>query len=151
MLTGAYVYDGVDLSITGDGVRGLSFSRHYSSLASARNTGLGKGWSHNHESMIREHSDIEAAFGEATPVHAASLIVSTRAVSDMVDLTASPKAWVVGSLAAYWGMEAVRGNTATLTMGRRTIPFTQLADGTFLPPAGMTGTLTGIASAANTR
>ncbi len=141
MLTGAYVYDGTDLSISGDGIRGLTFSRHYSSLASSKNTGLGKGWSHNHESSIVEHADIDAAFGMSTPVHAASLIAATWAVSDMVDLPNSPKAWVVGSLAAYWGMEQVEDNTATITMGRRTLPFTKLADSSFLPPTGMTGAL----------
>ncbi|NBB81710.1 MAG: hypothetical protein GVY36_20095, partial [Verrucomicrobia bacterium] len=142
MLTGAYVYDGVDLSLSGEGVRGLTFSRHYSSLASANNKAMGKGWSHNHESSIIEHSDIEAAFGEATPVHAASLIAATWAVGDMVDMPSSPKAWVIGSLAAYWGMEEVRENTATIAVGRRAMPFTKLADGSFLPPAGMMGILT---------
>ncbi|PXA03908.1 hypothetical protein DDZ13_09720 [Coraliomargarita sinensis] len=142
MLTGAYVYDGTDLSLSGSGVRGLTFSRHYSSLAAGTDTGMGKGWSHNHQSTIIEHADTNAAFGGSTPVHAASLIASLWAVRDMMELSTSPKAWVVGSLAAYWGMAEVEDNTATLTMGRRTLPFTKLADGTFLPPAGMTGILT---------
>ncbi|TVP77777.1 MAG: hypothetical protein EA353_09630 [Puniceicoccaceae bacterium] len=142
MLTGAYVYDGTDLSLSGAGVRGLSFTRHYSSLAAGTNSGMGKGWSHNHQSAIVEHSDTNAAFGGSTPVHAASLIAAMWAARDMMELDTSPKAWVVGSLAAYWGMEEVKNNTVTLTMGRRTLPFTQLADGSFLPPAGMTGILT---------
>lgn len=142
MLTGAYVYDGTEMSISGEGVRGLKFMRHYSSLASGLNSGMGKGWSHNYQSSIIEHSDIDAALGEATPVHAASLIAATWAVSDLVDLETSAKAWVVSSIASFWGLEEIKGNAVTVKMGRKNLPFTKLADGSFVPPAGMTSILT---------
>lgn len=141
MLTGAYVYDTTDLLLSGEGVRGLAFTRHYSSLAAGIDTGMGKGWSHGHQSSIVEHSDTSAAFGEATPVHAASMIAALWATRDMAELETSPKAWVVGSLAAYWAMEQVKDNTATVTIGRQTLPFTRLADGSFVPPAGINAAL----------
>ncbi|MCC5804956.1 MAG: hypothetical protein JJU00_01390 [Opitutales bacterium] len=123
-------------------MRGLAFTRQYSSLAAGIDTGMGKGWSHGYQSTIVEHSDTAAAFGGSTPLHAASMIAALWAISDMAELETSPKAWVVGSLAAYWAMEQVKNNTATLVNGRHTLPFTRLADGSFVPPAGITAALT---------
>jgi RHS repeat-associated protein len=142
MLTGAYVFDGTDLRLSGSGVRGLAFTRHYSSLAASANQELGKGWSHSYQSSLTVHSDTGAALGTATPRHAASLITAVHAVGDLVDSPTSPTAWVVASIAADWGLGQIRDNTVTLAMGRRTLPFTRLADGSFLPPPGMTATLT---------
>jgi RHS repeat-associated protein len=141
MLSGAYVFDRSDLSLSGAGVRGLNFSRHYSSLAAGQTAGMGKGWSHGYDSSIVVHSDPEAALGVSSPQHAASLLVATRVVSDLVDLPTSPKAWVVNSIAAWWGLEEIFENTVTVRVGRNTIPFTKLADGSFLPPPGMTSQL----------
>ena len=142
MYSGAYVYDGTDLSLSGDGARGLAFTRSYSSLAAGSDVGLGKGWSHGYQNSIVEHSDVEAALGQSSPLHAASLIAATWAVGDMVNMPDSPKAWVVASLAAYRGLNEIKGNSATVKTDRRTVPFTRIADGTFLPPPGMTATLT---------
>jgi YD repeat-containing protein len=142
MLSGAYIYDHSDLNLSGTDVRGLNFTRHYTSIASGRNTGLGKGWRHGYESSILERSNPGTALGTATPVHASSLLVATWVMSDLVDLPTSPKAWVVNAISAYWGLEEILQNTATVTLGQNSTPFTKLADGSFVPPPGMTSQLT---------
>jgi len=140
LFSGAYVYDGIDLGVSGSGLHGLGFQRSYSSLASQSNQGMGYGWSHGYQSSIVEYSDVESALGR-DPSHAASMIAAIWAAADMYDNMESPKAWLIGSLACYWSMDQMKNNTLSVNTGRHCIPFTRMADGSYLPPVGINADL----------
>lgn len=142
LYNGTCVADQTDLSLGGDGARGLTLSRHYSSATAAGPSQLGRGWSHNFEGSVTEHSDTTATFGGTTPESAANAIVATLVLSDLsTDALDRAKGWVVASIAAYWTLEQTRNNTVSATFGRQSFSFTRQADGTFTPAAGITAQL----------
>ena len=142
MYSGAYLSDHSDLSLGGAGARGLQFARHYSSIAADRkNSSLGFGWTHDYQATLTVSSDTGSALGQTTPVSAASLIAATYAIYDLARVPTTAKSWVISSLAANWGLDQVLDHTVTLSAGRHNMPFTQLADGSYAPPAGVTAQL----------
>ena len=142
LYNGNCVADQTDLALGGGGARGLTLSRHYSSAGDAGPSHLGRGWSHNFEGTLAEHTDTAAAFGGGTAASAASAIVALQAIVDLSRHSLdTPKGWVVASIAAFWALEQAKDNTVTATFNRRNYSFSRQVDGSYTPSAGLTATL----------
>lgn len=142
LYTGAYVYDRADLTLGGNGAKGLSFSRHYSSDLRGGASPLGTGWTHSYNTFLTEYTDTASAFGQTTPVAAAAMISACYALNDcMLNESGNAKGWVTSCIIANWAMDQVRNNAVTLTVDRKNYVFNRLSDGSFAPSAGLTAQL----------
>ncbi|MCC6226728.1 MAG: hypothetical protein IT195_10025, partial [Microthrixaceae bacterium] len=142
MASGAYIYDKADLSIDADTQRPLAFARHYDS--NRRNldpTALGYGWTHNWHIRATRRSDIKAGLGETTPAEMAPALVATAAALEVFSGSSTAKEWAVAALIARWGVDALKENAVSVTMGKDAVQFVRLPDGRFLRPQGLTHTL----------
>ncbi|MCC6226729.1 MAG: hypothetical protein IT195_10030, partial [Microthrixaceae bacterium] len=142
LASGAYIYDKADLSIDADTQRPLAFARHYNS--NRRNldpAALGYGWTHNWDIRATKRSDIKAGLGETTPAEMAPALVATAAALEVFSGSSTAKEWAVAALIARWGVDALKENAVSVTMGKDAVQFVRLPDGRFLRPQGLTHAL----------
>lgn len=143
MATGAFVYDKEDLSLGGQGVRGLSFQRHYNSNRSNSDASkLGYGWTHSYEMNAVIRTAAEAGLGETTPFEAAPIFAAAAMISELVNDTSNLKAMVAGMLVANTAVDNLFNNAVALQMGGESVQFIKYPNGTYIAPAGSTMTLT---------
>lgn len=144
MATGAFLLDSTDISLGGSAPRGLSFSRSYNSQRRADNSaGLGYGWTHNWNGSVTIRSAVDAGLGETTTAEAAPLMLAAAAVNDLIDSRAPRTArnWVIAALIADWATDQLLDNAASVTIGKRTLQFIKMPDGSYIAPAGLSATL----------
>ena len=141
--SGAFFTRKSDISIAGSGPRGLSFTRFYNSQQVNQNTtGLGRGWTHNNNIYLSEHTDVETGLGMRTPIDAAALIVSAFVTRDLMEATQPTlQAWTAGALVANWATNQLLSNAVSVHIGDQALTFRQLPDGSYAPPPGVTTTL----------
>ncbi|ATG92605.1 RHS repeat-associated core domain-containing protein [Methylomonas koyamae] len=138
--SGAYLNQAVDLSLGGNGPRGLSFARSYNSQqVNQDSAGLGKGWNHGYNIRLNQHSDVKTALGLRSPQDAAALIVAAYVSRDLMSPTQpSLKEWTVGALVAQWATDQLQDKAVSVQLGDRALSYRQLPDGSFVAPPGVT-------------
>ena len=144
MATGAFIYANVDMETgTEDSPRGLSFSRHYSSLfRNSDSQHLGYGWTHPLHIRASVRTANEEALGLGTIQHAAPLLTSALIGSDLYRTDASAKEWGVTALTVGWFVDQMTDNAVSVTIGPDVFQFIKMPDGSYEPPAGSTMELT---------
>ena len=142
--TGAFISSVTDFEVAGGGTRGFAFTRSYNSqMASQDTAGLGRGWTHNYNIYLSEHTDVEAALGERTVFHAIPMIVVNEVTRKLLrNQYPSPVQWGVAAMVANWGMDQLLNKSATVHMGSQALTFQEMPNGEFIPPAGVTTKLT---------
>lgn len=145
MATGAFLLDSTDIALGGESApRGLAFSRSYNSQRRADDSpGLGFGWTHNWEGAVTIRSAVDAGLGETTTAEAAPLMLAAAAVNDLIDSRAPRTArnWVIAALVTDWATDQLLDNAASVTIGKRTLQFIKMPDGSYVAPAGLSATL----------
>ena len=145
MATGAFLLDSTDLSLGGaNAPRSLVFSRSYNSQRRAdQSSDLGYGWTHNWKGSVTIRSAIDAGLGETTTAEATPLILAAATVYDLIDNRAprSAKNWVIAALICDWATDQLLDNAASVTIGKRTLQFIRMPDGSYVAPAGISSTL----------
>ena len=137
MLSGAFLYEKNDLSVPRQ-----SFVRHYNShLRHNDVSGLGNGWTHDHDIRLAERSSTLAALGETNSYQSAATYISSLAMEMAYD-TSNARDWTLAALIAHWAADRTFYKAVGITFGNKTIEFIRLPDGSFLPPPGMNYTLT---------
>lgn len=145
--SGAFILDKEDLSCGMALPRGLSFSRHYHSHRRHDNTkGLGYGWTHNLDMRAVERSAITPVLGEATIRQMAPYLLATEIVSDLIASESTAKDLQVAMLTAKWAADQLLYKGVGVILGKATVEFVRMPDGTYEPPAGMPMSLTKTAS-----
>ncbi len=139
MTTGAYTFDYSDFSM--DGPLPLNLSRHYTSRSSGRENVMGYGWTHSFNIHAQEHSNYEAGLGLRTTKDAASFLVATTAIKDLLETENTPKGWLTASLVAQWTMDRLTDNAVSIYIGKKVMTFIEQPDGSYTPPPGMTMSL----------
>ena len=144
MATGAFIYANVDLETGTEGSpRGLSFSRHYSSISRTRDSqNLGFGWTHPMHIRASVRTAIEESLGLGSIQHAAALLTGTLVASDLYRDDASAKEWGVAALTVGWFVDQMTDNGVSIVIGPDTFQFIKMPDGSYEPPAGSTMELT---------
>jgi len=144
MATGAFIYANVDMKTgTEASPRGLSFSRHYSSLfRNSDGQNIGYGWTHPLHIRASVRTATEEAIGLGSIQHAATLLTSTLIGSDLYRDNATPKEWGVTALAVGWFVDQMTDNGVSIVIGPDTFQFIKMPDGSYEPPAGSTMELT---------
>ena len=123
MVDGSFTVSESDLALGLAEPRGLRFSRDYSSSRRYHDlTGLGAGWTHNYFMNLAEISAPQPALGDTTPAHLAPLLVATRAALEFYSTANSPKNWAVTTLLVKWGVDQLRSNAVSITLGQVETP-----------------------------
>ncbi|WP_298272476.1 DUF6531 domain-containing protein, partial [Geobacter sp.] len=138
MASGAYYYDHADLAIGGSAPLGLAFTRSYDSRLNLAKKTLGHGWTHNYDIYLSATSHGDPGLGKRQPVDAASLIAALYVSLDLLKTKDNIQVWMVASLASKWGVDQLIDNAVTVHMGKNTVEFIKLADGSYMPPPGIT-------------
>jgi len=144
MATGAFLLDSTDIALGDSAPRGLAFSRSYNSLRRADDSSeLGFGWTHNWKGSVTIRSAVDAGLGETTTAEAAPLMLAAAAVNDLIDSRAPRTArnWVISALITDWATDQLLDNAASVTIGKRTLQFIKMPDGSYVAPAGLSATL----------
>ena len=145
MATGAFLLDSKDLIMGGDNApRSLVFSRSYNSQRRAdESSDLGYGWTHNWKGSVTIRSAVDAGLGETTTAEATPLILAAATVYDLIKNRAprSAKNWVIAALICDWATDQLLDNAASVTIGKRTLQFIRMPDGSYVAPAGISSTL----------
>lgn len=138
--TGAFISSNADFGISGSGTRGFAFTRSYNSqMASQDTAGLGRGWTHNYNIYISQHSHVEASLGERTLFDAVPMVVVNHIARSLLqDQAPTPKKWGVAALVANWGMDQLLNKTITVHMGSQALTYQEMPNGEFMSPAGIT-------------
>ncbi|MEI6605821.1 MAG: RHS repeat-associated core domain-containing protein [Verrucomicrobiota bacterium] len=144
MATGAFTYGRNDMETGLEGApRGLSFSRSYSSLRHTHDDQyLGKGWSHNLDMRANVFSAAEESLGLGTPEQCAPLLVAITVMRDLYRQDASPKEWGIAVHTAAWLVDMMTNGAVSVHVGPQVFQFIKMPDGSYIPPAGSTSTLT---------
>lgn len=138
MFTGGYGLETLDLSVGQSEPRGLHFIRSYSSSKNLLPSPLGYGWGHNYQSSLFIRTDTPAAFGCTTPVDAAAFAAAITVALDLMQDPSTAGRWVAAALASGWGVDQLRHNSVAISIGRKSLQYVRLPDGTYNPPAGVT-------------
>jgi RHS repeat-associated protein len=142
MASGAFLFENTDLQVGGPLPRGLSFHRSYNSnRANDSSAGLGNGWTHNLHVRATRRSAARAAMGDATMEQMAATYVAACVALDVYANKTNAKDWAVTALTAGWGVDQMRDNGVSINMGGPSLEFVKMPDGTFVPPAGITMSL----------
>lgn len=133
-----------ELISAGDGlVRGLKLAVSYHGARRFKNEGkIGYGWTHSYVSKATERTDIEGAYGRATPVEMASSIVGAVIAMDLYANRTGVKDWLATALVSHWMVDQLKGSAVAITAGDRIWQFHKQPDGTYDAPPGATPTLT---------
>lgn len=143
MASGAFTYEATDLQCGFPMPRGLSFHRSYSSNRSSDDSqGLGYGWSHNLDIRASRRSASRAAFGDTTPEQMAPTYAAVMVATDVFQNRSTAKDWAVVALTSCWGVDQIRDNAVSVQMGAASLEFVKMPNGDFVPPSGITLTLT---------
>ncbi len=140
MTTGAYLLDHEDLRI--DGPLPLVFSRSYSSAQSDIEQMLGYGWTHSFNMYAQEHSAFEQGLGSRSPEEAASALVASLVIADLMENEDTPQGWMAASLVTKWATDQLIENAVSIYLGQKVITFIRQPDGTYTSPPGMAISLT---------
>lgn len=139
MVDGSFTVNEPDLVVGQADPRGLSLARSYSSSRRFHNlAAVGEGWTHNYFINLSEVSAPQAALGDTTPAQMASMLVATRAAVELYPTTNNVKNWATTALVAKWGVDQIRSNAVSITLGNDTVQFVKQPDGKLTPPAGST-------------
>lgn len=143
MASGSFLEQSTDL-VCGQSVpKGLFFSRSYNSRRSQnKSPGLGNGWTHNLDIHATRRSAVRAALGDTTPSQMAATYVAVAVAMDVFATRANARDWAVTALTACWGIDQLRQNGVSVSMGESTLEFVKMPDGSFTPPPSRTMTLT---------
>ena len=142
MNSGAFLIGVTDINLGESGTRGVALSRSYNShRRDADPVGLGWGWTHSLDMRATVRSSPEAALGETTSFDAALLMVATQTVADLFE-GSTAREWTVAALTAGWAVDQLKDNAVALTLGSDSLQFLRLPDGSYLPPAKSTLSLT---------
>lgn len=141
MATGAYYLDHADLEFAPSSPLNLSFTRSYDSRLNYTKRSFGYGWTHNLDIYIKESSDGAPGLGRRQAVDAAPLIAGFYTIIRVFRSSATLQNWVINSMASKWAVDQLIGNAVTVYLGRKTLEFIKLPDGSYSPPPGMTTTL----------
>ncbi len=145
MADGAYWFDHTDLALGGAEPRGISFARHYDSNRRFQNVArMGYGWTHNYNLYATEQSSVKAGLGLSTPQAMAPFLAATTAALGVYSNSVWAKERLLTALIAKWAVDQLRTNAVDLILGKDTLEFTRMPDGSFVPPAGQTATLTNV-------
>jgi RHS repeat-associated protein len=158
LVTGSYVYNHQDLSVgSGSYPDTLPFVRYFdSALAqSGRNSSLlGNGWMHSYDLTALPDSDGFEGMGDNSPVSGAASIAALYVLQDIlnkVTSTAKPTDRVIiASQIELWLMQQMTNNVVSVTRPGSIERFVLLPDGSYNPPIGTAGALTGSAGAGYT-
>lgn len=138
LATGDLLFDRTDLALGGSGVRGLSFSRHYTSANHNQDGPLGYGWTHSYNIRVSEHTHYKAALGMRTPADAAPMMVAGLVTLDLLKNEQSAKGWVAASLVNQWATDRLTENAVSVHLGSRVLTYVEQPDGSYTPPPGVT-------------
>ena len=139
--TGECLSEMSDLSVGPGGVRGLGLSRKYNSGRSFIKGATGYGWTHNHEIRATPVSHGDLSFGIRQSADGMALLAQSFVTFDLLRGTPDVKQWTAAALAAKWGMDQGIENTVILQLGDRSLEFSRLPDGSYVPPPGVTAAL----------
>ncbi len=143
MASGAFVFEHTDLTLGEAAPRGLTWGRHYtSSRRHLDGSGLGYGWRHAYDMIAVERSAPEAALGGTTPADMAPYLIATMAALDVHASSPTAKAWATAGLMAKWGVDQLRLNAVSITLGKDNLQFIRLPSGVYQAPAGLPMSLT---------
>lgn len=142
MADGSFRFSGTDLTLGQTAPRGISFTRYYSPTRRNHNqAGIASGWTHNYYFAANDTTATLPALGDTTPAQMAALIVATKSLITLYDEYSTPKNWAVTALVAKWGVDQLKTNAVSITLGNEAIQFIKQPDGSFTPSAGSTMTL----------
>jgi RHS repeat-associated protein len=137
MASGAYLHDHEDLGLGGAIPLGLTFSRTYDSRMVNKKGPLGYGWTHNYDISYKMTSDAVPALGGRQSVDAAAFIVALYVGLDVMK-SDSIQNWVIASLISKWAVDQLVNNAVSVTIGKKTMEFNKLSNGSYSPPPGIT-------------
>jgi RHS repeat-associated protein len=140
MVSGAWMYDNIDLALSG-GTGGLSLKRSYYSSNNNLVGVLGYGWSHNYNLYAEVHSSSEFGLGRRTPIDAAALISAAVVTLDVMSSEVDLKAWMIGALTADWAMDQLIDNAVSVHLETDVLTYLKLPGGTYALPPGVTSRL----------
>lgn len=157
MFGGSYTAESDDITVGAENLPfGISFQRSYSS-ADRYNTAssVGRGWRHNFDLKILETSSPTQAFGEDSPVDAATMISGLYAINSLLYSSPattnlhSPARMTIASIAANWLVDQIKGNVldvdvpgSTQRYVRREVQNGSSVDLVYEPPPGVADVLT---------
>jgi len=142
MSTGAFTLDKTDLELGSTIPRGLVFSRSYNANRRFDDSpGLGYGWTHNHHIRAVERTSIKGSLGLVTSYQMVPWLVASVVASDVYESGSTAKTWAVSSLIAQWATDQLRNNAVSITVGKATMEFVKMPDGSYAAPAGSKMTL----------
>ena len=146
LATGAYTLDHADLKLGSTAPLGLALGRSYTSQNSTQQTAIGNGWRHSFDISLSTYSDGATPLGLRRHVDAAPAIVSALVIADLMqDISgtdpATAQKWLGGALTAKWLTDNLLNHAVSIYYGEKVMNFTQLPNGTYISPPGITSTL----------
>jgi RHS repeat-associated protein len=120
---------------------GVQLGISYSSMETARESLLGRGWRHSLDARIHSGSDGATMFGARRAADATPLIVAARVVTDLLDENAGAAEWTVAALAAKWAIDQTMDNSVIARTGDTALTYVRMPDGAYNPPPGVTAEL----------
>jgi RHS repeat-associated protein len=133
-----------DLSVGQAEPHGITLFRYYNGTRRFSNPGgMSGGWIHNYVVNANTVAAPQAALGGTTPAQAAAMLTATTAaIAAYNGGYPDPKNWLTTALIAQWGIDQVTKSGVSVNLGKDTLQFIQQPNGTFIPPANCTATLT---------
>ncbi len=146
LVTGAYTLDHADLKLGSAAPLGLALGRSYTSQNSSQQTAIGNGWRHSFDISLSTYSDGATPLGLRRHVDAAPAIVSALVIADLMqDISgtdpATAQKWLAGALTAKWLTDNLLNHSVSIYYGEKVMNFTQLPNGAYISPPGITSTL----------
>ncbi|MDD5435855.1 MAG: DUF6531 domain-containing protein, partial [Nitrospira sp.] len=138
MAGGSFIYKNTDLALGGQIPLGLEFSRYYNGNKNLSKQTLGYGFDHNNNIYLSPVSHAEPALGSRQPLDTVGMLVAIYSCLDLMSGTDTVDRWMVGALVANWGIDQLIDNAVVVNIGNNTTEYIKLADGTFVPPPGIT-------------
>lgn len=154
--TGYYVAHSTDLTLSGDGPKGLEFKRSYNSGAVGNKGRLGHGWTHNWESSLLRHSYGVTDLRNASPEALAHVIVGLHMLYDLyaqgVNFLSPPgaanptstrhmKGLIARVVIEKWFGDSLAKDVVHVGLGHQRLTFRALPDGSFVSAPNTTTTL----------
>ena len=138
MAGGAFIHDHTDLAMGDAAPRGLAFSRSYNSSRNNEDHGRGYGWTHNYDISLARSSHGEPGIGTRQPVDAAAMIAAMAVNLDLMKNQDDIQGWMIASLINKWAVDQLINNTVNIRLGKQTMEYVRLPDGSYSAPAGIT-------------
>ncbi len=137
MASGAYLYDHTDLALGGGTPLGLNFSRSYDSRLANKKGPLGYGWTHNYDVSYKITSDAMPSLGVRQPVDAAAFVAALRVGLDVIKADSLPN-WIITALISKWAVDQLVNNAVFVNVGKKSMEFVKLPNGSYAAPPGIT-------------